>query len=836
MAVQMLGIKTKFTDDQGRPLIGGSVHTYYAGTSLPQDTFSDPELTVPNTNPVKLDDTGSANIFLKGTYRVRVFDREGKFVEEQDNVDQLATASEVFKNKGGLNAANERIDVLTSEVNSVKEKTLVVESIADLSTIKNPKDGLRVYVKSYYAGVGKGGGYFTYDSSRSSINNGGLVINGWVREYDETVSVLFFGAVFDGQSHPVSGLYTHNSPLFQGYADLEAVKSIFPFITDGGDEIDFVAVQAAANELVKTGGEIHLPQGAGVFNRTVNLTGFFNNHITNLPVLHNKKLRFIGKGSANTRILGGEPGYGFFEMLGANYIEFVGLTLNANRKTDKCQYAICGGRPEGNASSGTFWFKDLHLYGFFSNSALYLMSSETNVWEDCKIYPQTGHGIVLSMNNIGWGMTPKYASYGTGLGGNGVNSMYRMSFLTANDANPDDILLAVEYGQIYRGDILYFASTHNKVHVQFRKSFGQTFISNAQHEQYGDTVPISYYFKGDDPLDSADYIDYRDFTLINSRLFKLKTDDDVRITNMVFKSNVFRNKDGDFGIDVARLYDSEISYSDRMPNVTGNSNLKVRVRQDNEGNVWHGIKLENIDVPLLAKDTVIQPTPSGKQGEFLGLDTRASIEPSFASAAITPVGSSDFSVAVDFVAPTDLNSSSRGIISLAGSATNTGNMRSLGCFFVNGSLYVEYLNTSINGITYKSVDPNMLNPFRGKRITIILTRVSGVVSAYINGVICKMEQATIKGSASFAEPINGSFLLVGARTNTVPAMARGVYRSAALFDKGLSVSEAYLVDRNGFASDSSCIGLWDFTKSDGTTLKAVKGTDGTIYGDGVLIS
>lgn len=89
MAVQMLGIKTKFTDDQGRPLIGGSVHTYYAGTSLPQDTFSDPELTVPNTNPVNLDDTGSANIFLKGTYRVRVFDKNGVFVEEQDNVSQV---------------------------------------------------------------------------------------------------------------------------------------------------------------------------------------------------------------------------------------------------------------------------------------------------------------------------------------------------------------------------------------------------------------------------------------------------------------------------------------------------------------------------------------------------------------------------------------------------------------------------------------------------------------------------------------------------------------------------------------------------------------------------
>jgi len=195
MAVQLLGLRTKFTDDQGRPLVGGSVHTYYAGTSLPQDTFSDPELTVPNTNPVKLDDTGSANIFLKGTYRVRVFDRKGKFVEDQDNVDQLATVAEVFKNKGGLNAANERIDALTSEVNSVKEKTLVVESIADLLAIKNPKNGLRVYVKSYHAGLGKGGGYFVYDSTKANVNDSGLVINGWVRQLDAAyVMPEHFGA------------------------------------------------------------------------------------------------------------------------------------------------------------------------------------------------------------------------------------------------------------------------------------------------------------------------------------------------------------------------------------------------------------------------------------------------------------------------------------------------------------------------------------------------------------------------------------------------------------------------------------------------------------------
>lgn len=58
-----------------------------------------------------------------------------------------------------------------------------VESIADLLTIPNPKNGSRVFVKSYHVGLGKGGNrFFTYDSSKAFINNYGTIINGWVSE------------------------------------------------------------------------------------------------------------------------------------------------------------------------------------------------------------------------------------------------------------------------------------------------------------------------------------------------------------------------------------------------------------------------------------------------------------------------------------------------------------------------------------------------------------------------------------------------------------------------------------------------------------------------------
>jgi hypothetical protein len=51
-------------DANGKPLSGGKLYTYIAGSSTPQSTYADPGGTSPNTNPVILDSTGSAKIFL----------------------------------------------------------------------------------------------------------------------------------------------------------------------------------------------------------------------------------------------------------------------------------------------------------------------------------------------------------------------------------------------------------------------------------------------------------------------------------------------------------------------------------------------------------------------------------------------------------------------------------------------------------------------------------------------------------------------------------------------------------------------------------------------------
>ena len=72
-----------------------------------------------------------------------------------------------------------------------------VGSIGDLIDINNPKDGQAIIVHSFYLGLGKGGGLFIYDSSKSTKNDGGLVIAGWVRQWETYIKPEYFGAKGD---------------------------------------------------------------------------------------------------------------------------------------------------------------------------------------------------------------------------------------------------------------------------------------------------------------------------------------------------------------------------------------------------------------------------------------------------------------------------------------------------------------------------------------------------------------------------------------------------------------------------------------------------------------
>jgi hypothetical protein len=79
----------------GKPLVGGKLNTYVAGTSLPQATYTDESQTIPNTNPVILNSQGQAAVWLDPalTYKFVLTDSQNNPIDQADQVQGAITAN-----------------------------------------------------------------------------------------------------------------------------------------------------------------------------------------------------------------------------------------------------------------------------------------------------------------------------------------------------------------------------------------------------------------------------------------------------------------------------------------------------------------------------------------------------------------------------------------------------------------------------------------------------------------------------------------------------------------------------------------------------------------------
>jgi hypothetical protein len=92
--------KQTFTDDAGKPLVGGQIYTYAAGTLTPKATYQDAALTIANTNPVIANARGEVIMYGAGTYRLILKDKQGNTLWDRDNIESVASA--VGAQIGGL--------------------------------------------------------------------------------------------------------------------------------------------------------------------------------------------------------------------------------------------------------------------------------------------------------------------------------------------------------------------------------------------------------------------------------------------------------------------------------------------------------------------------------------------------------------------------------------------------------------------------------------------------------------------------------------------------------------------------------------------------------------
>jgi hypothetical protein len=82
-------------DASGAPLVGGLVYTYLAGTTTPTPTYTDSSGDTENTNPVELDASGRANIWLASNvvYKFIVADADDDLIYTVDNISAPLSAS-----------------------------------------------------------------------------------------------------------------------------------------------------------------------------------------------------------------------------------------------------------------------------------------------------------------------------------------------------------------------------------------------------------------------------------------------------------------------------------------------------------------------------------------------------------------------------------------------------------------------------------------------------------------------------------------------------------------------------------------------------------------------
>lgn len=80
-------IRQQFFDKNGKPLAGGLIYTFAAGTTTPSATYTDATGNTPTSNPIVLDSGGWASIWLGSrSYKIEVADKTGVVLYTVDNI------------------------------------------------------------------------------------------------------------------------------------------------------------------------------------------------------------------------------------------------------------------------------------------------------------------------------------------------------------------------------------------------------------------------------------------------------------------------------------------------------------------------------------------------------------------------------------------------------------------------------------------------------------------------------------------------------------------------------------------------------------------------------
>lgn len=81
-------VKAQYFDKEGFPLAAGKLYTFAAGTSTPLPAYTDQALLIPHTNPIVLDASGFAMVYIAGgvPYKLELRDVDDVLLWTVDNI------------------------------------------------------------------------------------------------------------------------------------------------------------------------------------------------------------------------------------------------------------------------------------------------------------------------------------------------------------------------------------------------------------------------------------------------------------------------------------------------------------------------------------------------------------------------------------------------------------------------------------------------------------------------------------------------------------------------------------------------------------------------------
>jgi microcystin-dependent protein len=134
IATLLPNARQQFINANGSPLVGGFVYMYVPNTTTLKTTWADAGETTPNSNPIVLDDLGSAAIYGSGQYTQTVTDSLGNLIWTglvQDSYGLIISGNNTFAGNNTFSGTNS----FTGTTNFTGATTAVTQATGDDSTL-----------------------------------------------------------------------------------------------------------------------------------------------------------------------------------------------------------------------------------------------------------------------------------------------------------------------------------------------------------------------------------------------------------------------------------------------------------------------------------------------------------------------------------------------------------------------------------------------------------------------------------------------------------------------------------------------------------------------------